>query len=76
MLLHTTCKQSDLTIHTNIIRGLVQWFVEISMQILLSSNVRQVYLGVLMWALKSFPFSSYSRFKITITSLRAVDGAM
>ena len=33
-------------------------------------------LGVLVWMLKPFPFSSSNRFTIPITSLRTVDSAM
>ena len=46
------------------------------MQILLSSNVKQVTLGVLVWMLKPFTFSSTSRLTITITSRNAVDSTM
>ena len=56
--------------------GMVRWFVEIYMQFLLSSNVRQVNLGVMAWTLKPFHFSSYSRLTIPITSQKAVNSAM
>ena len=54
----------------------MRWFVEISMRLLFSSNVRQVTLVVFMWELKPFPFSSSSRLTIPITSRSAVDSAM
>ena len=54
----------------------MQRFVSISMHILLSSNVRQPTLVVLVWTLKSFPFSSYSRLMIPITLQRAVDSVI
>ena len=52
--------------------SLVRWFVSIPMQILLTSNVWQVALVLLVWTLKPFPFSSSSMLKIPITSQKAV----
>ena len=46
------------------------------MKILLSSNVRQLDLVVLMWKLKPFPFSCSSRLAIPITLQIAVDSEM
>ena len=56
--------------------GMVWLFVVICMQLLLSSNVIQVTLGVLVWTLKEFTFSYSSRLKIPITAQRAVGSAM
>ena len=39
----------------------------------LSSNLRQVSLGILVWMLKPFPFSSCSILMTQITSLREFD---
>ena len=50
--------------------------MKISIQLLFSSNVLQVTLGLLVWTLKPFPFSYSSRLKIPITSRRAFDGTM
>ena len=77
MVLCTKCKQKICNCTYNFcFLGLVQWFVEIYMQLLLSSNVIQVTLGVLVWTLKPFPFSSVSSLEIPITSRSAVDSAM
>ena len=77
MVFCTTCEQT-LCNCTNkyFVLGLMRWFVSISMQFLLSSNVRQVTLVVLVCTLKPFYFSSSSKLIIPITSQNHFDSAI
>ena len=55
---------------------MVRCFLSIYMHILLSSNLRQVNLGLMVCTLKPFTFSSFFHLTISITSRRAVDSEM
>ena len=77
MILSTTynqkwCNGTDKTF----VPVLVQWFVVITVQILLCSNLRQVTLVVLVWTLRIFYASSSSRLTIPITSQSEIYSAI
>ena len=59
-----------------LVLGLVLWLVAILMQLILSSKVLQVILGVTLWMWKPCCYSSSNKLTIPITSLSADDRAI